>query len=170
MRVRSKWLIWRKKMLNFNKHSDDQFSTGLYDEKTFYTRFTRDLSNARQEVIIESPFISTKRAIHLYSTLERLVSRKIKVWIITRQPKLHDEPFASQSEDVIGQFEQMGINVLVTKNNHHRKLAIIDRDILWEGSLNILSQGHSREIMRRLQGADHAKQMFGFLKLGKFIN
>ena len=34
--------------------------------------------------------------------------------------------------------------------NHHRKLAILDRKVLWEGSLNILSQTRSREIRIKL--------------------
>lgn len=74
-----------------------------------------------------------------------------------------------QSEGVIRYYEQIGVQVLVTQNNHHRKLAIIDRDILWEGSLNILSQSESREIMRRTQGDNHAQMMFDFLRLDRFI-
>lgn len=50
------------------------------------------------------------------------------------------------------------------------EMAILDRQVLWEGSLNILSQSNSREIMRRIQGEDHAQEMFEFLKLGRFID
>jgi hypothetical protein len=74
-----------------------------------------------------------------------------------------------QSEEVIRIFETIGVQVLICKGNHHRKLAILDRKILWEGSPNILSQSHSREIMRRIESKTFAMQMFSFLKLGKFI-
>ena len=50
---------------------------------------------------------------------------------------------------------------------HHRKLAIIDEEILWEGSLNILSQGDSCEIMRRTFSDSLALQMLHFTKLDK---
>ncbi len=63
----------------------------------------------------------------------------------------------------------MGVQVLLCSGNHHRKLAIIDRKILWEGSLNILSQVRSREIMRRIEGKELAIQMFKFLRLEKFL-
>lgn len=76
---------------------------------------------------------------------------------------------ACQAQEVIEYCERVGIQVFVTRNKHHRKLAIIDREILWEGSLNILSQSDSREIMRRIEGDDHALEMFKFLKLGRFI-
>ena len=58
---------------------------------------------------------------------------------------------------------------MICLGNHHRKLAIIDRQILWEGSLNILSQIKSREIMRRIEGDNYAQDMFNFLKLKRFI-
>jgi hypothetical protein len=47
---------------------------------------------------------------------------------------------------------------------------MIDRKILWEGSLNIFSQTNSREIMRRFEDKETALETFEFLKLGKFIS
>jgi hypothetical protein len=88
---------------------------------------------------------------------------------MTRDPKEHEENMEYQSEDAISQFERMGVQVLLCIGNHHRKLAILDRKTLWEGSLNILSQNKSREIMRRIESEELAIQMFEFLKLGRFI-
>ena len=74
-----------------------------------------------------------------------------------------------QSEDAIQRCETLGIQVLLCTGNHHRKLAILDRKIHWEGSLNILSQTWSREIMRSIEGQELALQTFNFLKLEKFL-
>jgi len=43
------------------------------------------------------------------------------------------------------------------------------RKILWEGSLNILSQNQSREIMRRIENEQITLETFNFLKLEKFL-
>ncbi len=145
------------------------FNTSLFDESTFYKQFTRDLLRCASEVVIESPFISSGRMRHLYPTLEKLINNGIKIYVITRNPSLHEGIWAVQSEVEIQRFEALGVQVAVTVNNHHRKLAIIDREILWEGSLNILSQNNSREIMRRIEGDNHAQEMFNFLNLRKFI-
>lgn len=145
------------------------FNTNLFDETTFYKQFSTDLLHAQREVVIESPFITDARTSKLCSVFERLVKAGVKIYVITRDPSLHMPSMAYQAEQVISYFEQIGVQVLITTNNHHRKLAIIDRDILWEGSLNILSQSKSREIMRRTIGDDHAQKMFQFLKLGRFI-
>ena len=147
----------------------NRFSTSLHDEKTFYGKFIDDLNKSKTEVIIESPFITSKRMDNLFPVLNRLNNRGVKVFIITRDPREHKEDFADQSETEIEAFESAGIQVLLSSGNHHRKLAIIDRRVLWEGSLNILSQTKSKEIMRRLDGGGFARDMFNFLNFKKYI-
>lgn len=141
----------------------------LYDENTFYERFINDLKSCQSEAIIESPFISSNRMRMLYPILARLVSKGVKLFIVTRDPLEHEGKYALQSELEIQRFENTGIHVLICDGNHHRKLAILDRKILYEGSLNILSQTKSREIMRRIFGEDHALQMIRFLKFDRFL-
>lgn len=147
----------------------NNYNSSLYDEKTFYKQFKRDLLRLKSEVVIESPFITTTRMNKLVPIFKKLVNRKIKVYVVTRDPKEHQPPYIKQSELEIQHFEQIGVQVLICLGNHHRKLAIIDRQVLWEGSLNILSHIKSREIMRRIEDENSAKEMFSFLKLGKFI-
>jgi phosphatidylserine/phosphatidylglycerophosphate/cardiolipin synthase-like enzyme len=141
----------------------------LFDEKTFYNAFIRDLEGCRNEVIIESPYITSKRADMLIPVFESLLAKGVKIYVMTRDPKEHEENMEYQSEEAISQFERMGVQVLLCIGNHHRKLAILDRKTLWEGSLNILSQNKSREIMRRIESEELAIQMFEFLRLGRFI-
>jgi len=141
----------------------------LYDEKSFYQAFLRDLEGSRNEVIIESPYITSKRAEMLIPVFDTLLSRGVKIYVMTRDPQEHEESMEYQSEEAISQFERMGVQVLLCVGNYHRKLAILDRKILWEGSLNILSQGYSREIMRRIENKQLSLEMFDFLKLQKFL-
>lgn len=141
----------------------------LFDQRTFYPAFKNDLANCRHEVIIESPFITIERTSGLIPIFQQLLDRKVKVYVLTRNPREHDQYLEAQSEEQITQFEQLGVQVLVCKGNHHRKLAILDRKILWEGSLNILSQSYSHEIMRRIEEEESAQEMFDFLKWSTFI-
>lgn len=144
-------------------------SSNLYDEKTFYNTFLNDLDRCRDEVIIESPFVTSERMKTFDGDFKKLVRRGVKIYIITRDPKEHTEGMEVQSEEAIRWCEALGIQVLLCLGNHHRKLAILDRKTLWEGSLNILSQTYSREIMRRIEGQELALEMFNFLRLDKFI-
>jgi phosphatidylserine/phosphatidylglycerophosphate/cardiolipin synthase-like enzyme len=144
-------------------------SSGLYDERSFYPAFLSDLAECRDEVIIESPYITSKRMTTFYQIFDELLARKVKIYVLTRDPREHYEGMEMQSEEEIERFESIGVQTLLCTGNHHRKLAILDRKILWEGSLNILSQTRSREIMRRMDGGGVAMEMFRFLKLRQFV-
>jgi len=135
----------------------------LADENSFYQRFERDLRDAKAEVIIESPFITVPKMRSLKPIFESLDKRKVEVFIITRHPDEHDPLMAEQSEAGIQFFESLGVKVLMNKT-HYRKIAMIDRKIVWKGSLNILSHRNSREFMEREEDAQKVKALFPFLK------
>lgn len=145
------------------------FSSQLFDEKTFYQKFSLDLLNCREEVIIESPYITTTRVDLFYPRFQTLLKRKVKIYVVTKDFDDLESEMREQSMRAVENFEKMGIHTLLCMGNHHRKLAILDRAILWEGSLNILSQTRSREIMRRIEGKEIAEQMFNFLEFRKVI-
>jgi len=135
----------------------------LADENSFYYKFEQDLNQAKQEVIIESPFITIPKMRSLKPIFERLVKRGVAVYIITRHPEEHNPFMAEQSETGIQYFEDLGIQVLLCKSLH-RKLAIIDRSIVWKGSLNILSHKSSREFMEREENKQKVGELITFLK------
>ena len=139
-------------------------SSTLHTEATFYEYLIRDLRYAKKEVIIESPFLTYKRALELSPVFERLVKKGVKVIITTRYPEEHSENLRTQAELTIPYLARLGVEVRLLPNHLHRKLAILDRKILWEGSLNILSQNGSSEIMRRIDSPKLACQMLRFIK------
>lgn len=77
-----------------------------------------------------------------------------------------DLQYQDQALAVIGEMQSIGVRVLFT-HGHHRKIAIID-DILYEGSLNILSQNDSCELMRRIDDASLVREMLRFIRLEKW--
>ena len=147
-------------MLSFNMNS------GLYSQDTFYKAFQRDLSRAKSLVIIESPFITQRRVACLLPVIEKLKRRGVRVVVNTKPISEHDSTMANQAGVAIGALQEMGVIVLMTIG-HHRKLAIID-DILYEGSLNILSQNDSCELMRRIDDASSVQEMLRFIRLEKW--
>lgn len=64
--------------------------------------------------------------------------------------------------------QSVGVEVLFAVK-YHRKLAIIDREIIYEGSLNIFSYRNSCKIMRRTTSALEAEMLIDFIGLNKFV-
>lgn len=148
-----------------SRNGGDLVSSRLYDNETFYEAFYSDLSQARLNVIIESPFITLRRMDILLPIFTQLRQKGVRIIVNTRNPNEHDSEYKMQASIAIHTMQQMGVRVLYTVK-HHRKLAIID-DVLWEGSLNILSQNDSCEIMRRIKSRSLVMEMVRFLGLLK---
>jgi hypothetical protein len=128
----------------------------------------RDLKNCTSEAVIESPFITSNRVASLLPIFDRMRSRNVRIIVNTRHPAEHDAPYGTQTWRAIQRMQDMGIQMLFT-GGHHRKLVILDRRVLWEGSLNVLSQNDSCEIMRRIESEQMAQEMIRFVKLQKFL-
>lgn len=139
-------------------------SSTLYTEATFYEYFIRDLKHAKKEVIIESPFLTYKRALELSPVFIKLVKTGIKIIVTTRYPEEHTGNLRIQADITIPYLARLGVEVRLLPGHLHRKLAVVDRKILWEGSLNILSQNRSSEIMRRMDSPKLTSQMLRFIK------
>lgn len=149
--------------------SNDLLVSTLFNEGTFYPNFMVDLKYTKSEVIIESPFATSKRISLILPTLATLKKKGVRIIVNTRDPEEHDNYMRDEARKSLALLLQLGIQVIYTEN-HHRKLAIIDRKILWEGSLNILSHCRSKEIMRRSESAPLAWQMAYFIHIDQFIS
>lgn len=155
-------------MFRLIKNSKYPHYSALYDQKTFYKAFIKDLNNCQKNLIIESPFITSKRMKILLPILAKLRHRGVDIIINTRNPAEHDGIYQDQAFEAIYDLQALNITVLYT-TGHHRKLAIIDNRIIWEGSLNILSFNDSCEIMRRIVSIVAAKQLLSFTRLNKYL-
>lgn len=139
----------------------------LLDQDTFYPCFLKDLRRCHKEVIIECPFVTMRRVHYLLPALRGLTKRRVCVVVNTKPPYEHSGVLRRQAELAIVAMQEAGARVLFT-GGHHRKLVILDMETVYEGSLNILSQSDSCEIMRRIESKEAAMQLIDFLKLERF--
>lgn len=145
-------------------------NTKLFDENSFYPAFRKDLSKCGAELLIESPFVTCRRVSALLPELQRLKLRKVKIALITRDPFENDDEVSSiDALKAIAQLQRIGVQVIFS-DGLHRKIAILDRKILYEGSLNIMSQSNSLEVMRRFESVKACWKMIGFTGLDKLLS
>lgn len=58
----------------------------LYDQNSFYKEFYRDIQSAYQQMIIESPFITTRRINDLLTIFQKLRRKDVSIIVNTRNP------------------------------------------------------------------------------------
>jgi phosphatidylserine/phosphatidylglycerophosphate/cardiolipin synthase-like enzyme len=145
----------------------NNFKSSLFDQDTFYNDFLKDVSKAKSLVLIESPFITEKRLALFINVFRKLIKHGVRVVVNTKPIEEHNPLLQDQVLKSIGLMQSVGVDVYMTVG-HHRKLAVIDKSILWEGSLNIFSQHDSCEVMRRIASDELAVDMLGYIKFKKW--
>lgn len=141
----------------------------LYDENSFYPALVKDIKKCRSELIIESAYMTSRRVHYLLPHLKELKKNRVRIVINTRNPEEHDLYLREESRKCLALLLEIGVQVIFSESLH-RKTAILDRNILWEGSLNILSQNNSKEVMRRTESTRLSWQMVGFSGLEELIS
>lgn len=122
----------------------------IYDKNSFYPVYTNDLMNANLEIVIVSPFVSSRRTMSMLEYFQKAIGAGVQVKIITRPIvayRLEDQQKVSSLHKLI---EESGV-ALHLKDRIHQKFAIIDQKIVWYGSINLLSFGNAEESIMRLK-------------------
>jgi hypothetical protein len=127
----------------------------IFDGNTFFPVYSADMSAARSEILIVSPFAAKRRTL---SSLHYMTAAEANVTVITKPPENYPEKDRANISKCIELLTQSGIAVR-TKDRIHQKFAIIDRKIVWYGSINLLSYGASEESIMRIENADIADEL-----------
>ncbi|WP_324668004.1 AAA domain-containing protein [Geochorda subterranea] len=116
----------------------------LYDESSFYPAFRRDLTAARGYVVLYSPYIHPNRLADMAPHLRAAVERGVQVSVVSRPAGGEEADGASLRQELA----RVGVRV-IPRSGLHEKLAVIDGEVAWFASLNILSHSRSTEWMMR---------------------
>lgn len=130
----------------------------IYDGKSFYPVFSDDISRAKTEVLIVSPFMRKNRLTQIVKLLTPVMLNGITVTVVTRPT----EDFKENEQENVRQnaefLKNYGIEVKY-KSEFHQKFTVIDQKITWYGSVNFLSFGKHEESIMRFENYDLAGQL-----------
>lgn len=132
----------------------------IYDQNTFQDRFLQDLSQAKETVVIVSPYVTAKRVKWLENALQQCMQKQIRVTVTTRRPESLPTSSKNAARIAIETLRQHKVNI-VCREGIHQKYAIIDGSIVWYGSINLLSFGASQESIMRLVSSSIARALIG---------
>ena len=114
---------------------DDRF---IYDSETYSEVFRGDIINAKAEVMISSPYVSTpgsERLIHNFSAMK---SKDASISLITYPASHYSDDIKDRIENIHNRLNMAGIKVSFADYIPSR-YAVIDKEILWYGSMNLVS-------------------------------
>ena len=94
-----------------------------------------------------------------------LTGRGVKVDVYTKPQTEQPESLRELYWQVETSLIQSGVSVHA-RSGMHEKVGIVDNQILWHGSLNILSHNNTRESMLRFESTDLVQEIIAKLQLG----
>ncbi len=152
-----------------NSYTIENQESESFSDEEFWPIFESDLTRARGHVIIQSAFLAIGRLKQLVEPLQALNARGITVCIFLQDPNYFDRPQkntntahsfikAEEFDYGIRLLRKLGCHVNL-RSKIHQKFGVVDNEILWDGSLNILSYNDTREHMRRFASRAEADEI-----------
>jgi hypothetical protein len=114
---------------------------GLFSGHTIERAIESDIANAKESVVIFSGFVTPARVGKLGDLLRLKVSEHVKVRCVTRPPDRNGTMDPALGKEALDLLEAVGCTI-DCRARIHEKIVIIDKEIVWHGSLNVLSHTH----------------------------
>jgi phosphatidylserine/phosphatidylglycerophosphate/cardiolipin synthase-like enzyme len=129
----------------------------IHDERSFYEAFSEHLNQARRSIWIWAPWTTPRRVGALLPVLTEAAARRVRMTLFVRDPSdsLQGKPDQQQTLAVLRPL----LTSVVEINVMHQKIVIIDEKTVLLGSLNVLSQSRTREVMLVMHGAYYARRL-----------
>jgi len=130
----------------------------IFDQNNFLPVFRNDILCAQKEILIVSPFLRKRRTAQMIEDLMPAVSKQVSVNVITRPSTDFAPRDQAPFRNGLDLFDGTSIKV-VHRSNIHQKFAVMDRKIVWYGSVNLLSFGSAQESLMRIESANIAREL-----------
>ncbi|MEU3992283.1 AAA domain-containing protein [Streptomyces platensis] len=130
--------------------------TEVDDERDFYDTFSGEIRQARQSLWLWAPWVAN-RIRSLLPELRAAADRGVEIRVFIR-----DDTDQLQRKDtsqaLIADLRSVA-HTVIPMHVMHQKIAVIDERTVMLGSLNVLSQSRTREVMLTMRGAYFARKL-----------
>ena len=143
--------------------SENQIFTGhkrntIFDGGNYQETLKADLLSAVKNIIISSPAISGQKVYELIALLKERQETGVDVTIITLAPDSYGYGEPSYWMQLHEDMRQAGFFVK-TAEEFCDRFAVIDQDLVWYGSMNLLAKEQIEDSMLRVHGKEIAAEL-----------
>lgn len=130
----------------------------LYDIDNYQGDFEEDLKRAATEVVISSPGLGRAKIHHLKNILKERQTAGVKVTIMTWKMDFEKYGKPDYRASLIKEMQLAGFRVVVSENVQDR-FAVIDNEIVWYGSMDLLGKEDAEDILMRIESKEAAEEV-----------
>ena len=136
----------------------DRKTAVIFNQQSFLPVLAHDLAQTKKEIVVVSPYLSKGRVSQMKRLFFPALGNRASVAIFTRPPESFSDSTRPRVADLVAELTAGGANVIL-KDRIHQKFAVIDRRVVWYGSINLLSYGKSEESMMRFENGEIAEEL-----------
>ncbi|MCM1467307.1 MAG: DEAD/DEAH box helicase family protein [Alistipes sp.] len=137
---------------------EKQTANSIFDIDNYAEIYERDLLEANREIIISSPSISAKKVDELLELLKEKQASGIPVRIVTWKPDMYGYGDSGYWMELQERMRRGGFEMNLAEE-YCQHYCIIDREVVWYGSLNFLGKEDSEDNLMRVCSKEIATEL-----------
>ncbi len=141
-----------------NIEGEKQTANAIYDIENYAEVYWKDIEQAKKGIVISSPRLNTQKVEHLITTIKEHQELGVKVTIITWHPDEYKYGRDDVRMNLLEKLRRAGFEIkLVDDSCEH--FAVIDNEIVWYGSVNLLSKEDVEDNLMRVCSKEIAAEL-----------
>ena len=141
-----------------NVIAEKQTANAIFGIDTYEKVYEIDLLEANKEVIISSPGLNQAKVNAFVRLIKQRQENGVKITVVTLDPEGYPEEKIEDTKALVQVLENCGIKVRL-QDHMHEHFAIIDDEIVWYGSMNLLSRAKIDDNLMRVKSKDAAQEL-----------
>ncbi len=137
---------------------EKQNANAIFDSENYLDVYRQDLLEANREILIASPAISGQKVQDLIQLLKERQAAGVSVTVLTGTPDSYGYGDAAFWMQLHEDMRQAGFLVRTTEEAYEH-CAIIDRELIWYGNMNLLAKEKLEDSMMRVRGKRIAEEL-----------
>ena len=130
----------------------------IFDIYSYEKVYAKDLLEANKEIIISSPGLNHAKVDAFVKLIKQRQEDGVKLTVITLNPEGYPEEKIKDTKRLVERLKNCGIRIKLQEYMHEH-FAIIDDEIVWYGSMNLLSRAKVDDNLMRVKSKDVAQEL-----------
>lgn len=141
-----------------NMDGEKQKANAIYDIENYAETYWKDLEEANSAVVVSSPRLNNQKVDRIIKILGKRRELGVKVTIVTWHPDAYKYDKDDVRMELMERLRKAGFEIrLVEESCEH--YAVIDNEIVWYGSVNLLSKEDAEDNLMRVCSKDIAAEL-----------
>ena len=137
---------------------EKQKANAIYDIDTYAETYWRDLEEAKSGVIVSSPRLNNQKVNRMIDVLRSRQELGVKVTVVTWHPDAYKYGRDDVRMELLERLRKAGFEIRLVEDSCEH-YAVIDHEIVWYGSVNLLSKEDADDNLMRVCSKEIAAEL-----------